>query len=106
MKAQMVEVFATRTRDDWCATFGSSDACFAPVLSIDEALADPHNVARATFVEVDGVPQPAPAPRFSRTPGEIQFGARRDGADSIAVLGDWGIDPVRAEAFRASGIVA
>jgi alpha-methylacyl-CoA racemase len=106
MKAQMAEVFATRTRDDWCARFGSSDACFAPVLSIDEALADPHNVARGTFVEVEGVPQPAPAPRFSRTPGEIQAGALRAGSDSVAVLGDWGIDPVRAEALRASGIVA
>jgi alpha-methylacyl-CoA racemase len=100
MKAQFAEVFASRTRDDWCEVIGSADACFSPVLSIDEALVDPHNAARATFVEVEGVPQPAPAPRFSHTPGEIQAAA-----DGVAVLRDWGIDQGHAERLRASGLI-
>lgn len=61
------EVFLTKTRDEWCAIFEGSDACVAPVLDLDEAPKHPHNVARGTFIEIDGVMQPAPAPRFSRT---------------------------------------
>ena len=61
------EVFQTKTRDEWCAIMERTDVCFAPVLTMSEAAEHPHNVARETFVEVDGVAQPAPAPRFSRT---------------------------------------
>jgi alpha-methylacyl-CoA racemase len=84
-KALLAERFKTKTRDEWCRILEGSDACFAPVLSVAEAPAHPHNRARGTFVEVDGVVQPAPAPRFSRTPGAIRA-ASGDG------LSDWGID--------------
>ncbi|MCU1375998.1 MAG: mcr, partial [Actinomycetia bacterium] len=66
-KARLAEVFATRTRAEWCEVLEGTDACFAPVLTMSEAARHPHNVARATFVDVDGIRQPAPAPRFSRT---------------------------------------
>src|SRR5215469_1182503 len=66
-KAVLAERFLTRTRDEWCSRLEGSDACFAPVLSMDEAPYHPHNRARQAFVDLDGVTQPAPAPRFSRT---------------------------------------
>ncbi|RHW18804.1 CoA transferase [Sphingomonas gilva] len=65
LKAKLAAIFATRTRDEWCAVMEGTDICFAPVLTPGEAPAHPHNVARGTFVEVDGLTQPAPAPRFS-----------------------------------------
>ena len=68
LKARFAEVFRGKTRDEWASLFEPSDACVAPVLSLMEAPLHPHNVARKTFVEVDGVIQPAPAPRFSATP--------------------------------------
>jgi alpha-methylacyl-CoA racemase len=67
LKAKLTALFSTRTRDDWCALMEMTDVCFAPVLSMAEAPHHPHNVARGTFIEVDGVMQPAPAPRYSRT---------------------------------------
>ncbi|MEI6643221.1 MAG: CaiB/BaiF CoA-transferase family protein [Novosphingobium sp.] len=70
LKKKLEEVFRTRTRDEWTAIFVGTDACFAPVLSLDEAYAHPHNVARGTFSEIEGVRQPSPAPRLSRTPAE------------------------------------
>jgi len=95
LKARLAEVFATRTRDDWCQRFEGSDACVTPVLDLDEAPAHPHNVARDTFVAPGGLVQPAPAPRFSRTPARIgapPFAAT--GRDTQAVLRDWGIEPI------------
>jgi alpha-methylacyl-CoA racemase len=68
LKVRLADVFRTRTRDEWCALLEGTDACFAPVLDWDEAPAHPHNRARQTFLDIDGVVQPAPAPRFSRTP--------------------------------------
>jgi crotonobetainyl-CoA:carnitine CoA-transferase CaiB-like acyl-CoA transferase len=68
LKKIMVDRFLTKTRDEWVMIMGGSDACFAPVLEMDEVADDPHNKARGTFIEIDGVVQPAPAPRFSRTP--------------------------------------
>ena len=68
LKAVIAERFKTKTRDEWVAIMGGSDACFAPVLEMDEVADDPHNKERGTFIEIDGVVQPAPAPRFSRTP--------------------------------------
>jgi alpha-methylacyl-CoA racemase len=67
-KARLAEIFKTRTRDEWCATMEATDVCFAPVLGFDEAVAHPHNRDRGTFIEVGGVLQPAPAPRYSATP--------------------------------------
>ena len=71
LKERLAEVFAGKTRDEWCALMEGTDVCFAPVLTMSEAAAHPHNVARSTIVEVAGVRQPAPAPRLSRTPGAV-----------------------------------
>lgn len=90
LRDKLAERFRTRTRDDWCKVFEGTDACFAPVMSMTEAPEHIHNVARETFVEREGVVQPAPAPRFSRTPGEIQD--TRNGA-SLSWLETWGIPP-------------
>jgi alpha-methylacyl-CoA racemase len=68
LKARLTALFLTKTRDEWCALLDGSDACFAPVLSLGDAPQHPHNVARRTFVDVDGMTMPAPAPRFSATP--------------------------------------
>jgi alpha-methylacyl-CoA racemase len=87
LKLRMAEVFRLRTRDEWCALLEGTDACFAPVLDWDEAPAHAHNRARGTFVEVDGVVQPAPAPRFSRTPAAAPHAARRACLDDL--LRDW-----------------
>ena len=67
-KVRLAQMFSTRTRNEWCEVLEGTDACFAPVLDWDEALRHPHNVARGTYIDVAGVMQPAPAPRFSRTP--------------------------------------
>jgi alpha-methylacyl-CoA racemase len=94
-KKRFCEVFATRTQAEWCALAEGTDACLSPVLDMAEAMRHPHNVARATFVEIEGTMQPAPAPRFSRTVPEV----RQRGADDTAqVLGECG--------FSAGEIVA
>jgi alpha-methylacyl-CoA racemase len=86
-KTRLAQVFASRTRDEWCAVMEGADACFTPVLDMQEALEHPHNVARNTFVEVEGVRQPAPAPRFSRTVPEIRPRGREDAARTLARFG-------------------
>src|SRR5436190_5713096 len=91
MKEQVAAAFKTKTRDEWCSIMEHTDVCFAPVLSIPEAVAHPHNVARQTFVEVAGVTQPAPAPRYSRTPGAIQRPPSQAGQHTDEALADWGI---------------
>ena len=85
------QVFKSRTRDEWCALMEGTDVCFAPVLSFLEAPSHAHNRSRQTYIDVDGMTQPAPAPRFSRTSTGVAFGARRLGQDTEAVLADWGI---------------
>ena len=72
LKSIIAERFASKTRDEWVAIMGGSDACFAPVLELDEVADDPHNAERETFINIDGVIQPAPAPRFARTPNPNQ----------------------------------
>ncbi len=86
-RTRLADVFATRTRDDWCRAFDGTDACVAPVLDWDEAPAHPHHRARDTFVEVDGVMQPSAAPRFSRTPGRARGVQGEVGVD--AVIARW-----------------
>ncbi len=88
MKLRLADVFRTRTRDEWCTVLEGSDACFAPVLDWDEAPAHPHNRARGTFVTLDGVVQPAPAPRFSRTPAAQPRAG--DSTDLAVALDAWG----------------
>jgi alpha-methylacyl-CoA racemase len=91
LKAKVAAAIKTKSRDEWCAIMDATDVCFAPVLGIDEAPAHPHNAARKTFVDVDGVTQPAPAPRFSATPGAIQGPPPAIGAHTADVLADWGV---------------
>lgn len=81
--------FASRSRDEWAEVFRGTDACVTPVLDFNEAESDPHVVARATLTEVDGIVQPAPAPRFSRTPAAHPRVAPDAGADAVAVIADW-----------------
>ena len=104
-KAELAQVFKTRTRDEWCEIMEGTDICFAPVLSIREAPEHPHNKERQTFVEVDGLMQPAPAPRFSRTVPEIGFPAPVPGADSAAVLGSSGFDAMEIVELQEKGVV-
>ena len=92
LRARFAEVFRTRTRDEWCAVFEGSDACFAPVLGFSEARAHPHNAERRTFVTSGKVAQPAPAPRFSRTPGSIRGAPPERGEGGRAALQAWGFD--------------
>ncbi|KXV16698.1 carnitine dehydratase [Caballeronia megalochromosomata] len=97
--------FRTRTRDEWCALAQGREVCIAPVLSMAEAPDHPHLRARETFVVNDGVVQPAPAPRFSRTPGAIQRPPPSLGGDTDAVLSDWGLTPEELSALREAGAI-
>ncbi|MEV5003764.1 CaiB/BaiF CoA transferase family protein [Nocardioides sp. LML1-1-1.1] len=98
--------FRTRTRAEWAEVFAASDACVTPVLSPWEAHDHPHAVARGSFVEIDGVIQPAPAPRFSRTPAAPPAAADHGGRDVVSTLADWGIGPDRARSLIASEAIA
>jgi alpha-methylacyl-CoA racemase len=105
MKARFTALFKTRSRDAWCAVLEGTDACFAPLLDMAEAPAHPHNQARGTFIEVDGVTQPAPAPRFSRSAPQVSAAASRPGADSDAVLADWGWSADAIAALRGAHVI-
>ena len=98
-------LFKTKTRDEWCAIMEGSEVCFAPVLNMREAPAHPHNRHRGTFVEMDGVVQPAPAPRFARTPSKIQRPPARPGEHTEEALRDWGVSAADLERLRASGAI-
>jgi len=89
LKQKLSDVFYTKTRDEWCALLEGTDVCFAPVLDLDEAQRHPHNLARNTFFERDNVVQPAPAPRFSRTPGEIGLPSPYAGEHTEEALAAW-----------------
>jgi alpha-methylacyl-CoA racemase len=91
LSEKLAHVIKQKTRDEWCALMEGTDVCFAPVLSLAEAPAHPHNVARETFVQIDGVTQPNIAPRFSRTPGAVQGPAPKVGAHTSEVLAEWGV---------------
>jgi alpha-methylacyl-CoA racemase len=105
-KARFAHLFRTRTRDEWVAFFAGHEVCFAPVLSMSEARGHPHNVERATFTDVEGAPQPAPAPRFSRTPTAVQSAPVKPGANTDDALRDWGFAADRITALKSSGAVA
>jgi len=106
MKERIAKLFRTKTRDEWCRIMEGSDVCFAPVLSMEEAPRHPHNRQRATFVEENGVIQPAPAPRFSRTPSAIQRPPARPGEHTEEALRDWGFSASDLERLRACGAIA
>lgn len=105
LRSKLEKLFKTKTRDEWSALLEGSDACFAPVLSMIEAPHHPHNVARSSFVDVDGVTQPAVAPRFSRTPAARPTPPEEVGADTQTVLRGWGIPQGKIEGLLASGVL-
>ncbi|MFI5428903.1 CoA transferase [Aeromicrobium sp. UC242_57] len=102
MREVFAEKFSSRTRAEWTEVFDGSDACVAPVLSLAEAAGHPHLAARQTFVEVGGLVQPAPAPRFSRTSSPVPEVPPAVGAHTCEVLEAWGIDDV--DSLLAAGV--
>jgi alpha-methylacyl-CoA racemase len=105
MRAAIAEIVRTRTRDEWCAQLEGTDACFAPVLTLDEAPAHPHALARASYVRVDGVTQPAPAPRFDRSVPQTPRPAPEVGAHTAEVLAEAGFDAAQVQALRDAGVI-
>ncbi|HUY63728.1 MAG TPA: CaiB/BaiF CoA-transferase family protein [Acidimicrobiales bacterium] len=105
LRARLAAVFRTRTQQQWCALLEGTDACVSPVLTPAEAPEHPHHRARQSFVSVDGVVQPAPAPRFSRTPGAVQHGFHEPGADTDDALVDWGLHPDEVIVLRRAGAI-
>ena len=106
LRSRFSEAFRQRTRDEWCHLLEGTDVCFAPVLNLSEAPHHPHLKERGTFVEVDKILQPAPAPRFSRTQPEIKRGAAAPGEHTTEALRDWGFEAAEIEDLRACGAVA
>jgi alpha-methylacyl-CoA racemase len=106
LKVRLAEVFKTKTRDEWDEIMLGTDVCYAPVLSLKEAPRHPHMAARGTFTEIAGVTQPAPAPRFSRTPGEISRPASHPGQHTDEALVDWGFAADEVAKLRETGAVA
>jgi alpha-methylacyl-CoA racemase len=99
-------VFKTRTREEWRDLLEGSDVCFAPVLTLEEAAHHPHNVARQTFIEVGGVVQNAPAPRFSRTPASTPIPGHNAGLDTEGVLLEAGVSHAEFARLRTAGVVS
>ena len=106
LRERFTVLFLTKTRDEWCEVLEMTDVCFAPVLTMNEAAEHPHLKARNTIVEDHGVRQPAPAPRFSRTPGAIQGPPAWPGQHTDEVLADWGVEPAVIAQRRAAGAIA
>ncbi|MEM6706857.1 MAG: CaiB/BaiF CoA-transferase family protein [Acidobacteriota bacterium] len=106
LKERLEEVFLTKTRDEWCELMEGSDVCFSPILGFEEAMAHPHNRERETFIEVDGVKQPAPAPRFSRTAAAHPVPPPKAGEHNREALGDWGFDGDAIAALESSGAIS
>ena len=98
---QFESIFASKTRDEWCELLEGTNACFAPVLSLTEAPLHPHNKVRNTFVDVDGITQPAPAPRFSRTASAISRAPAAPNAGNRGVLKDWGLSNSEIDSVTA-----
>lgn len=106
MKGRIQALFKTKTRDEWCELMEHTDVCFAPVLSMEEAVEHPHMKARGTFIEIDGQTQAGPAPRFSRTTAVVQGPPTVPGTNTDGVLASLGLDDSRIAALRDSGAVA
>lgn len=106
LKQRMTQLFSTRTRDEWCALLEATDACFAPVLDWDEAPRHPHNQARRTFIEVEGVVQPAPAPRFSRTPAATPVSGAAMTRNVHSALLDWGLSASMVARLADAGVIS
>ena len=106
LRTRFTELFKSKSREEWCDLLEGTDVCFAPVLPMSEAAQHPHIKARNTIVEYEGVLQPAPAPRFSRTPGEIQRPRARPGEHTDEVLAEYGFSTDEVAALKATGAVA
>jgi len=106
VKARLADVIAAKTRDQWCEIMEGTDCCFAPVLDLDEAPQHPHNAARGTFVESEGVTQPAAAPRFSRTPAAVRGAPDLSGTRTRDVLNQWGFGADELDQLAADGVIA
>jgi alpha-methylacyl-CoA racemase len=106
LKLRLATLFRTKTRDDWVAFFAADEVCFAPVLPMLEARAHPHNVAREMFVDVEGAPHPAPAPRFSRTTTAVQGAPVKPGAHTDTALTEWGFEGREIAQLKADGAIA
>ncbi len=105
MKERLTAIFKSKTRDEWNEIMEGTDVCYAPVLNIGEAYEHPHNKLRGTFTEVAGIPQPAPAPRFSRTAPEISGPAPHPGQHTAEGLTAWGLTPEDVQKLRDTGAV-
>ncbi len=106
LKHRLATLFRTRTRDEWVVFFAGTEVCFAPVLPMSEARTHPHNVARQMFVDVEGAPHPAPAPRFSRTGTAVQGAPVKPGAHTDTALTDWGFEDREIADLKADGAIA
>jgi alpha-methylacyl-CoA racemase len=106
LSEKLTEVFKGKTQAEWCEIMEGTDVCFAPVLNFMDAPAHPANESRQAYVEVDGTTQPAPAPRFSRTPGEVRHGARELGADTDETLAAMGFEAQEIASLREAGAIA
>jgi alpha-methylacyl-CoA racemase len=106
LRDRITAIFRSKTRAEWLAVMQGHEVCFAPVLSMSEARRHEHNVARGTYATVDGVEQPAPAPRFSRTPAAVAHSARPAGSDTDAAFADWEIPPEEISRLRDAGAIA
>jgi alpha-methylacyl-CoA racemase len=103
LKQRLVDIFKTRTRDEWCELMEGTDICFAPVLDFKEAPKHPHNIARSTYIEIDGLEQPAPAPRFSRSECDLPTPPVAEGSDTEQVLAEWGFSGDDISELRHAG---
>src|SRR5438046_1827646 len=104
MREQFAKTFKAKTRDEWCRVFEGSDACFAPVLSWSEARRHPQSISRNSYLTVAGVEQPAPAPRFSRTPAKLRRAPPERGEGGARALADWGFDSDEVKQLRSLGL--
>ena len=106
LRRRFADIFRSKTRDEWCEVMEGREVCFAPVLNIDEAINHPHMRARGSFLDVDGVPQPAPAPRFSRTPSSVRSGPPIPGSNTIEIMSAWGFSDAEIADLRKNGAIA
>ncbi len=106
LKVKVASIFKTKTRDEWCETMEHTDLCFAPVLNWSEAPNHPHNVSRSTFIDIDGITQPAPAPRFSGTPVAVPAPPPHAGQNTDDTLTSFGFSADEVSALRDSGAIA
>jgi alpha-methylacyl-CoA racemase len=105
-KNRFAAIFRTKTRAEWTTLFESAEACTTPVIRLGEAPCHPHNTARGSFIEIDGVVQPIPAPRLSRTPGSVRMGPRDVGADTDSALAAWGVPRTEITVLRELGAIS